>query len=85
METVLLQARAAAVRSVDLERAVQLLRSGQIVALPTETVYGLAGDALNASAVAKIFEVKERPFFDPLIVHLPARAWLSSTTTRESL
>jgi len=77
METVLLQARAAPARSAELERAVQLLRNGQIVALPTETVYGLAGDALNASAVTKIFEVKERPFFDPLIVHLPARAWLS--------
>ncbi len=51
--------------------AVNLLQAGEVVALPTETVYGLAADALNASAVAKIFEVKERPSFDPLIVHLP--------------
>ena len=53
--------------------AVELLRKGQIVALPTETVYGLAADALNPIAVAKIFEAKERPHFDPLIVHLPDR------------
>lgn len=57
-------------------RAVALLREGEVVALPTETVYGLAADALNAIAVAKIFEAKERPRFDPLIVHLPSRDWL---------
>jgi L-threonylcarbamoyladenylate synthase len=57
-------------------RAVTLLREGEVVALPTETVYGLAADALNAIAVAKIFEAKERPRFDPLIVHLPDRDWL---------
>jgi L-threonylcarbamoyladenylate synthase len=60
----------------DYARAVTLLRNGEIVALPTETVYGLAADALNAVAVAKIFEAKERPRFDPLIVHLPVRDWL---------
>jgi L-threonylcarbamoyladenylate synthase len=58
------------------DRAVRLLRAGEIVALPTETVYGLAADALNPVAVAKIFEAKERPTFDPLIVHLPDRDWL---------
>lgn len=57
-------------------RAVDLLREGEIVALPTETVYGLAADALNAIGVAKIFEAKDRPRFDPLIVHLPDREWL---------
>ena len=62
--------------STDRTAAVELLRKGEIVALPTETVYGLAADALNAIAVAKIFEAKERPRFDPLIVHLPDRAWL---------
>jgi L-threonylcarbamoyladenylate synthase len=46
------------------------------VALPTETVYGLAADALRSGAVVKIFEAKERPRFDPLIVHLPDRIWL---------
>ncbi len=57
-------------------RAVELLRRGEIVALPTETVYGLAADALNPVAVTKIFEAKERPRFDPLIVHLPDQQWL---------
>ncbi|MFT6864029.1 MAG: L-threonylcarbamoyladenylate synthase [Akkermansiaceae bacterium] len=50
--------------------AVAILQDGGLVALPTETVYGLAADAFNAEAVAKIFEVKERPSFDPLIVHI---------------
>lgn len=53
--------------------AVSLLAKGEVVALPTETVYGLAASAFDAEAVAKVFEVKERPSFDPLIVHL-ARA-----------
>jgi len=58
------------------ERALELLEKGEPVALPTETVYGLAADALNSIAVAKIFEAKERPHFDPLIVHLPGYDWL---------
>ena len=62
--------------STDRVAAVELLRKGCVVALPTETVYGLAGQALNPIAVAKIFEAKERPRFDPLIVHLPNRDWL---------
>jgi L-threonylcarbamoyladenylate synthase len=62
--------------STDRAAAVELLRKGEIVALPTETVYGLAADALNPIAVAKIFEAKERPRFDPLIVHLPSWDWL---------
>lgn len=61
-------------RAVD--RAAALLRAGQPVALPTETVYGLAADALNPAAAARIFEAKERPFFDPLICHLPDAGWL---------
>ena len=56
--------------------ATDLLANGEVVALPTETVYGLAAVATNATAVAKIFEAKERPFFDPLIVHLPDFDWL---------
>src|SRR4029077_9358242 len=56
--------------------AVELLSKGELVALPTETVYGLAADALNPFAVAKIFEAKERPRFNPLIVHLPDEQWL---------
>ena len=62
--------------AADYARAVALLREGEIVALPTETVYGLAADALNAIAVAKVFEAKERPSFNPLIVHLPDLDWL---------
>jgi L-threonylcarbamoyladenylate synthase len=50
-------------------RAVELLRQGQVIGLPTETVYGLAGDGLNPIALARIFEVKQRPLFDPLILH----------------
>lgn len=61
-----------------VEEAVRLLQSGEVVALPTETVYGLAADALNPQAVAKIFEAKERPTFDPLIVHLPDKKMLDT-------
>lgn len=53
----------------ELKKAIKLLKEGEIVAVPTETVYGLAGNALNENAVARIFEVKNRPSFDPLIVH----------------
>jgi L-threonylcarbamoyladenylate synthase len=60
------------------------LREGEVVALPTETVYGLAADALNPDAVAKIFEAKERPQFDPLIVHLPNREALTEIAIVES-
>ena len=55
----------------DIEKAVALLRQGELVAFPTETVYGLGGDAANAGAVAKIFATKGRPADHPLIVHLP--------------
>jgi L-threonylcarbamoyladenylate synthase len=76
MKTDLLSASTSKERAKAIAQAVALLRKGEIVALPTETVYGLAADALNPIAVAKIFEAKERPRFDPLIVHLPDRAWL---------
>lgn len=55
-----------------LPKAVALLKSGECVGMPTETVYGLAGDALNPNAVAKVFEIKRRPAFDPLIIHVTA-------------
>ncbi len=55
-----------------LALAAEALRQGQLVAMPTETVYGLAGHGLDEQVVAKIFAVKERPHFDPLILHLPA-------------
>jgi L-threonylcarbamoyladenylate synthase len=56
--------------SRDIERVAGLLRCGEVVALPTETVYGLAADAFNALAVGKIFEIKGRPAHNPLIVHV---------------
>ena len=58
-----------AVSGTDVERAKQLLCSGNLVVIPTETVYGLAGNALNPRAVAAIYEVKNRPSFNPLIIH----------------
>jgi L-threonylcarbamoyladenylate synthase len=64
------------VSASEVDRAVALLREGETVALPTETVYGLAADATSAEAVAKIFAAKQRPSFDPLIVHLPNISWL---------
>ena len=53
-----------------LDRAVAILRAGGLVAMPTETVYGLAGDARNGAAVARIFDAKGRPRFNPLIAHV---------------
>ena len=76
MRTYLLRTSAGADRKKAVKRAVELLRKDDVVALPTETVYGLAARARNSIAVAKIFEAKERPRFDPLIVHLPNREWL---------
>ena len=60
----------------DYSRAVQLLQAGELVAFPTETVYGLGADAANPEAVAKIFAAKGRPADHPLIVHLPGAAHL---------
>ncbi|MDE1169911.1 MAG: L-threonylcarbamoyladenylate synthase [Verrucomicrobium sp.] len=59
---------------MEIEKAVGLLRAGEVVGMPTETVYGLAGDAFSAPALARIFAVKKRPFFDPLILHVADRA-----------
>lgn len=55
----------------DIEKAARLLEQEELVAIPTETVYGLAGNALNKTSVTRIFSVKKRPQFDPLIVHVP--------------
>ena len=54
----------------DLKKARELLDQGNLVAIPTETVYGLAGNALDSKAIIQIFQVKNRPQFDPLIVHV---------------
>lgn len=61
-----------------VSEASALLRAGEIVALPTETVYGLGADAFNPEAVAKVFAAKERPSFDPLIVHIASRGDLKN-------
>jgi len=66
-----------------VKRAAELLRAGEVVALPTETVYGLAANALDSAAVAKIFQIKGRPAHNPIIVHVAgmemargcARSW----------
>ncbi len=60
------------------EAAVYLLSGGFPVALPTETVYGLAAWALDTTSLTRIFQSKERPLFDPLIVHLPTLEWLDN-------
>ncbi|HLB41894.1 MAG TPA: L-threonylcarbamoyladenylate synthase [Gammaproteobacteria bacterium] len=59
-----------------ITQAAALLRAGKLVAFPTETVYGLGADAMNATAVARIFQVKKRPFDHPVIVHLADRSEL---------
>lgn len=59
--------------NVDLIYAKELLEKGDIIAIPTETVYGLAGNALNEDAIKKIFETKKRPFYNPLIVHIASK------------
>jgi L-threonylcarbamoyladenylate synthase len=79
--TQLLPSRTPGERAEAVAGAIASLRQGNPVALPTETVYGLAADALNAEAVVRIFEAKERPRFDPLIVHLPGQEWLERVAT----
>jgi len=60
-----------------VSEAARLLKDGEVVAIPTETVYGLAGNAFEPKALAKIFAAKERPTFDPLIVHIADIAQLT--------
>tara|TARA_R110002072_G_scaffold303142_1_gene495767 strand:+ start:12649 stop:13689 length:1041 start_codon:yes stop_codon:yes gene_type:complete len=62
--------------SNDVSLAADILRSGGLVAFGTETVYGLGANALDEHAVARVFEAKNRPHFDPLIVHIANRKWL---------
>ncbi len=60
-----------------IEQAAQIIKAGGLVAFPTETVYGLGADGLNPIASAKIFEAKNRPAFNPLILHIAQKEWLS--------
>ncbi len=64
--------------SKDISKAIQLLTAEDIVAIPTETVYGLAGNIYSEKAIKAIFETKRRPFFNPLIVHIPSIDELSN-------
>jgi L-threonylcarbamoyladenylate synthase len=70
-----------AANPADIARAVQLLREGRLVAFATETVYGLGANALSPDAVAAIFAAKQRPAWDPLIVHIASAAQLSAITS----
>jgi L-threonylcarbamoyladenylate synthase len=67
-----------------LDQAAEILRAGGTVALPTETVYGLGANALDATAVAKIFAAKQRPAWDPIIVHVADEAMTASVVTEIS-
>ena len=60
----------------EINKAAQLLMEGKVVAIPTETVYGLAGNAFDENAVKQIFEIKQRPLFNPLIVHIKSVDYL---------
>lgn len=73
MTTELLQTHTPALFAAAVRRAADLLHAGEVVALPTETVYGLAANALNPAAVARIYEVKGRPAHNPIICHAANR------------
>ena len=62
----------------EIKKASSLLQQGQVVAIPTETVYGLAANAFDDKAVAQIFEIKKRPLFNPLIVHIKSIDYLNN-------
>jgi L-threonylcarbamoyladenylate synthase len=68
-----------------IEEAVRFLAGGDVVALPTETVYGLGANALDPLACAKVFEAKERPLSDPLIVHVPDIQWVKRLAVPNAL
>jgi L-threonylcarbamoyladenylate synthase len=65
----------------DVKKAKEYLQEGQVIGLPTETVYGLAGNGLDQEVVAKIFGIKNRPFFDPLILHIGDFSQINNLTT----
>lgn len=62
----------------DIIRAKEALANNELIAIPTETVYGLAGNAYNETAIKKIFELKNRPFYNPLIVHIKSAAYIEN-------
>ena len=64
--------------SKDIQKAIQILNENKLVAIPTETVYGLAGNIYSEKAISSIFKMKQRPLFNPLIVHIPSVKHLDS-------
>lgn len=68
------------IKTIEIHKAAEILRNGGLVGMPTETVYGLAADARNAEAVARVFAAKQRPFHHPLIVHLADPSQLNEWT-----
>lgn len=70
--------------SIDINEAAALLRANEVVAIPTETVYGLAANAYSAEAVSKVYEVKERPKTNPLIVHIGSVDQLAAVSSSVS-
>ena len=61
----------------EIAQAAEIIRNGGLVAIPTETVYGLGANALNPDAVRRIYEAKGRPSDNPLIIHVPSADWLT--------
>jgi L-threonylcarbamoyladenylate synthase len=78
MKTEILSTHTPALFAAAVKRASELLRAGEVVALPTETVYGLAANALDAQAAAKIFQIKGRPANNPIIVHVASNEMAKS-------
>ena len=70
---------------IDIERAAEILNNGGLVAFPTETVYGLGADAFNPLSLARVFKVKNRPHFDPLIIHIAKTNSLEHIACLDSL
>ncbi len=85
MNTRVFSSDAHTINHTDIAQAATIIRGGGLVAMPTETVYGLAGNALDVTAVQAIFRAKGRPSTDPLIVHIADMAQLALVTTASDL
>jgi L-threonylcarbamoyladenylate synthase len=82
MQMEILSTHTPALFAVAVTRAAELLRAGEVVGLPTETVYGLAANALDERAVAKIFQIKGRPAHNPIIVHIASNEMAQSCVSK---
>ena len=67
--------------TIDINNAIEVLLNDDIIGMPTETVYGLAGNAYSENAIKKIFNLKKRPFYNPLIVHIKSASYLDKIAT----